>query len=82
MAKYGISMRDYKAMQARQQGVCAICRQNPGKPLCVDHCHETRTVRGLLCFQCNTGLGCFRDHPSLTRAATAYLEASQGEEQT
>jgi hypothetical protein len=82
-SQYGISMREHKAMLARQRGVCAICRRQSGRAaLGVDHCHKTGKVRGLLCPSCNFGLGFFRDDPSLTRAATAYLEASQGDEQT
>ena len=42
-------------MLERQGKVCGICK-TPGKPLCVDHCHATGKVRGLLCRDCNLGL--------------------------
>jgi hypothetical protein len=80
-SQYGISMDEYKAMLARQGGVCAICRQQSARALSVDHCHTTGKVRGLLCQTCNSGLGSYRDDPSLTRAATAYLEASLADEE-
>jgi Recombination endonuclease VII len=72
---YGISDEDYQALLARQGGACGICRKKK-RPLCVDHCHVTGKVRGLLCHNCNLGLGHYNDDPVLTRAATAYLEAS------
>ena len=44
------------------------------KRLTVDHNHETNTIRGLLCSNCNTGLGMFSDNPELLIAAAEYLE--------
>jgi recombination endonuclease VII len=73
---HGLSLQDYRAMFERQGKVCGICK-TPGKPLCVDHCHATGKVRGLLCRDCNLGLGNYKDNPVFTRAATAYLEASR-----
>ena len=52
---YGISLEDC-AILARQGGVCAICLRQPPKRLCIDHCHATAKVRGLLCRTCNVGL--------------------------
>ena len=74
--RYGLTLQDYRAMRERQKNVCGICK-TPGKPLCVDHCHATGKVRGLLCRDCNLGLGNYKDNPVFTRAATAYLEASR-----
>jgi Recombination endonuclease VII len=74
--RHGLSLQDYRAMRERQKNVCGICK-TPGKPLCVDHCHATGKVRGLLCRDCNLGLGNYKDNPVFTRAATAYLEASR-----
>lgn len=55
--KYGITVEDYDRMFAEQEGRCLICGTDvPGghrKHLCVDHCHETGRVRGLLCNRCN-----------------------------
>jgi len=60
--QYGIEIteEDYNTLLQKQQGVCAIC-SNPSKHkrLHVDHCHETKVVRGLLCFRCNTLLGAY-----------------------
>jgi hypothetical protein len=71
---YGLSMEQYETLLAKQGGVCAICARPPAEPPVVDHCHETGTVRGLLCRKCNFGLGLFGDDQSLLAAASAYLK--------
>jgi hypothetical protein len=72
---YGISVVEYDALLAKQGGVCAICRQHSKRRLCVDHCHLTGTVRGLLCDRCNLGLGYLKDDQASLVAALAYLGA-------
>ncbi len=68
----------YNAMLAQQGGRCAICGDLPGcRRLAIDHEHAQPTVRGLLCFRCNTALGSFQDNPALLRAAAGYLERHQ-----
>ena len=86
---YGITQDDYDAMYDRQGGCCAICgdSKEPWEPgagisgrlrfLVVDHDHGTARVRALLCWNCNSGLGQFREDPAIMRAAVAYL-GSQG----
>ena len=71
--RYGISRTDYKVLLAAQRGVCPICGKRSKKTLCVDHCHATGTVRGLLCRQCNFGLVCLGDDQAAMIAALAYL---------
>jgi hypothetical protein len=60
-----------------QHGMCAICGASPDAEqygvLAVDHCHTTGKVRGLLCANCNNGLGRFKDNPEALEAAAAYL---------
>lgn len=75
--EYGITQQDYDEILRAQGGRCAICRQEPTRPygLVVDHCHATNVVRALLCDKCNTGLGAFRDDPSLLAKAMWYLTA-------
>jgi hypothetical protein len=72
---YGLELEDYKKLLDQQDGTCAICKgtcsRNPR--LSVDHCHETGQVRGLLCNDCNLGLGKFRDDRDLLLTAAAYL---------
>lgn len=70
---YGLSVAEYETLAARQNGTCAICKETPRRKLCVDHCHETKKVRGLLCVGCNLALGHFSTN-HLLRAATSYLQ--------
>jgi Recombination endonuclease VII len=69
--RYGIFADDADAMLAAQGGVCAICRVAPA--VHVDHDHATGAVRALLCFNCNGGLGQFKDDPGLLHAAAYYV---------
>ena len=74
---YGITLAEYDAMLEAQGGVCAICGMTPEENkarLSVDHDHETREIRGLLCSGCNWGLGMFRDNPNHLYSAVEYLE--------
>ena len=79
---FGIDgIKEYDEKFVEQNGVCAICSQQEktirhGKlmPLVVDHDHENGAVRGLLCNECNTGIGKLRDSPDLLRSAIAYLD--------
>ena len=76
--KYGITEEIYSQMLTNQSGCCAIClTNNPGTGLdffCVDHDHVTNHVRGLLCVDCNTGLGKFKENPITIREAALYIE--------
>ncbi len=71
--RYGITAADADAMLAEQDGLCAICRVAPA--VHVDHDHATGKVRGLLCFNCNGGLGQFKDGIDVLQSAVAYLTA-------
>ena len=68
---YGLDLVSFEALLAAQGRRCAICRAE--EPRCVDHCHRSGTVRGILCRPCNSALGQFRDDPELVLAAIAYL---------
>lgn len=72
---YGIGLGEYKEILQKQTGTCAICKKTHHK-MCVDHCHITNKVRGILCDPCNKALGLFRDDPSLCEETTRYLKNS------
>lgn len=80
--KYGISLVEYEFLLECQGGRCGICgTDRPGGPtpdsaFHVDHDHETKRVRGLLCRSCNTALGLLKEDPAIIASLLAY--AMQG----
>lgn len=79
LRKYNLTVDQFDAMVLSQNGVCAICRKAPksGFTLCVDHCHETGVVRGLLCNRCNSAIGLLDEDPARIRRASNYIIESQ-----
>ena len=80
---YGISYFEYLDMLKDQNNVCKICGEigftmtdHHNLLLVVDHCHETNEVRGLLCHNCNRGIGLLQDSVSNLESAIKYLEGS------
>lgn len=73
----GLSEREYNWMLKKQDSRCAICKtkaKDLNRRLAVDHCHELGAIRGLLCINCNLGLGLFRDDLRCLANALVYLE--------
>ena len=73
--RYGLTAEAYEAMLKKQGSRCAICKGDCR--LYVDHCHSTGAVRGLLCQNCNSGLGTFKDNIDLLEEAISYLNQSR-----
>ncbi len=81
---FGVDKKQYEEMLINQNHVCAICKEPEtlkskiGRKrhefLCIDHCHETGQIRGLLCRKCNGALGGFKDSISMLEAAIQYLK--------
>lgn len=72
---YGVTLAGYKFILERQGGKCAVCGgvNSNGRPLYVDHNHETAHIRGLLCMTCNTGLSKLRESERVLFDTIAYL---------
>lgn len=71
----GLTADQYQALLAAQQYACGICEEPIGhRALVIDHDHHTGRVRGLLCTNCNLGLGNFKDQPLRLVRAIKYLE--------
>lgn len=71
-ALYGITLERFEEMLKAQGGKCKICKEEMNPPH-VDHCHDTREVRGLLCPFCNTAIGGLRHSIPNLQAAIDYL---------
>lgn len=71
--RYGITPEQYDAMVANQDGRCAICLV-PQKKFCLDHCHKTNRIRGMLCNTCNVAIAYMGDNPSNLMRAIEYLK--------
>ena len=74
--KYGITLQDYDTMLAKQNYSCAICGKNESEQkhrLSVDHNHTTGEIRGLLCVNCNHGIGKLGDSIDMLQKAIKYL---------
>jgi hypothetical protein len=72
---YGVTLEDIHTVSH-----CAICnikllhKGMAGDAACVDHDHETGKVRGILCNNCNRGIGMFKDNPDTLFKAISYLK--------
>lgn len=82
MSRFGITPDDYDLLLAKQDGRCAICgtpEDELEQSLCVDHCHLTGMIRGLLCRVCNLGVGFWdKVHPITISKAETYLVGKDG----
>lgn len=75
----------FEILMKKQNGKCAICGARQGHRSCrgkvcrlaVDHDHQTGKVRGLLCNNCNRGLGRFHDSAEIVESALRYLKREQ-----
>ena len=72
-SEYGVSLDEYNEILTEQNGVCWICQKATTK-MCLDHCHETGEIRGILCNKCNIGLGHFQDDIALLERALEYMK--------
>lgn len=87
---YGIELGTYDKMLAEQEGRCAICGttapggqpRKDGTParFHVDHCHDSGKVRGLLCHNCNVGIGNMRHSKEILEKAIAYVKNQPNED--
>lgn len=78
---FRLTTEQFDAMLIAQNYLCAICQKpetatlrGKTKTLCIDHCHTTGKIRGLLCAHCNHAIGKLGDDPALIRRAADYIE--------
>ena len=73
---YGFNFETFSLMVEKQNHSCAICfsKLDIGKNTHVDHDHKTGKVRAILCQNCNTALGSFKDSIDILKSAVKYLK--------
>jgi hypothetical protein len=79
--KFNLTVEEYNQILKNQNNACPICGLPTSflsRNLSVDHDHKTGKIRGLLCENCNVGLGHFKDNPNSLRMAIVYLEKQSG----
>jgi hypothetical protein len=76
LRKTGATPALYAELFLKQGGKCLICQgpQQANRNLCVDHCHKTGKIRGLLCTKCNSAIGKLGDDPAMLLRALHYLD--------
>jgi nitrate/TMAO reductase-like tetraheme cytochrome c subunit len=74
LKKYNVTRTELNKMKSDQNGQCKICQSSLGsRGIHLDHNHETGHIRGLLCPNCNKGIGLLKDDPTACTRAAVYL---------
>jgi len=81
--RFGLTIEEYNTLLDSQNGLCKICGEKKlaknQTRMGVDHCHDTGTIRGILCNNCNTALGYFNDSVDLLSNAIKYILTHGGD---
>ena len=79
-AIYGITLDEFNALFEAQGRKCASCEATePGaKWWHIDHDHDTRKIRGILCEPCNLTLGAARESLGRLQGCIYYLRYHKG----
>lgn len=73
--KYGLAVEQVDEMCLAGCSICGTTEWTGKHKIgYVDHNHATGEVRGILCAQCNVGIGMFGDDPERMRRAADYVE--------
>jgi hypothetical protein len=74
---YGINKKDFDRLMVLQNNRCGICKiliEAGNHKSCIDHDHKTGKVRGLLCSNCNLGIGYFKEDILVLESSINYLK--------
>jgi hypothetical protein len=74
--RYGLTPDQYRRLLEVSGGSCPVCEGASGEPLCIDHCHATGEVRGMLCRRCNRALGLLGDTIADVERLAGYLRSA------
>lgn len=75
---YGLSLEEYNRLLEASNYCCNICSKQldivANKNLAVDHCHDTKVVRGILCKSCNLLIGFAYNNIDILEKTIIYLK--------
>ena len=74
---FKLSDEEYFRLIEDTQGKCDGCKEPMGRKVCIDHCHKTQKIRGVLCNRCNTALGLVDDSTEKLEKLIQYLEQAK-----
>ena len=78
-SNYGITLQTFKEMLKNQDNKCAVCKRlfEKESDACVDHCHKTGKIRGLLHSNCNRAIGLFEENIETLKNTIEYLKGQE-----
>jgi hypothetical protein len=79
LREYGLSEAEFEAVEARRHtGNCEICGIHASEALrgilFIDHDHDNKQYRGLLCDDCNQAISRLKNSVPIVLNAARYLE--------
>lgn len=79
-SKYKLTHEEYEILMEQAGTNCPICEtlfdwenRNKGNRPCIDHCHKSNKIRGIICGKCNAAMGSFNDDISILEKAIQWL---------
>lgn len=76
--RYGMTTEEMNERLEESGDICPICQAAYGTETtekCIDHCHETGEIRGIICNKCNIAAGMLKDDPQTAKRLAEYLES-------
>lgn len=83
LKKYNLDNLDFETIWIAFKGKCGICSQDlimpkyqlgqPSNAAVIDHNHLTNNLRGLLCNNCNRGIGFLKDSKEILLKAYNWI---------
>lgn len=77
---YNLTEETYRELLDKQGGKCSICSillEGTSLRAVVDHCHIKGHVCGILCQNCNSGIGFLQDNATIIKEALKYVERTR-----
>lgn len=76
--RYGLTVDEMNELLEQAGDSCQICHSQFGEVTtgkCIDHCHDTGKVRGIICNKCNVAIGLLGNNVEVVKGLLGYLES-------